>query len=224
MACLPIRYWTRRKRTLLLLGVLLLVLGGSWLMFQWASATLLSFAPVAAVLVALFSLIVTATGITANWTRGKRQSTIEAWVIWSQGSLPERKVITKYFGTQALSDEQGQALVELKELPEIANQDRDRVAECIRNVLNGLERIAVGVEFGVYDLPTLRALGGTTIVRTFERSEAYIKYRRAASDETVRHVKAFVSVEDLVRRLESTSLLERKNNLDKARLEALRGR
>ncbi|WP_034661243.1 DUF4760 domain-containing protein [Cellulomonas sp. KRMCY2] len=185
---------------------------------------LVTAAPVVAATIALLSLAVAAASTTANWQRGKRAATIDAWHTWSSDSLAHRKTVTRLIGTGSLTAAQGKALVDETVLPAlqepVSAEEQRSLAEAIRSTLNGLERLAVGVEMGVLDLTTLRRLGGTTITYCFERWEQYVLNRRNAENPAVAFEFAFVELEGLVQRLKSQSLLKRARAIDQAYVTA----
>jgi hypothetical protein len=179
---------------------------------------LVKFAPVAAVIVALGSLIVTAVSTTLAWRRQKRQATIEAWTAWSDKTVEARKCLTKHLGPEKISGTQARALVDR----DIALTDKDgktvsedEVADIGNSmvlVLNGLERLATGARLGVYDGATLRTLGATIIVRTRERFGPYIERRRTTDDEDLRQKRAYIALDRQVREL-------KRHELDRDRLK-----
>ncbi len=220
------RFWSPRTRvaaTLSIVAVLAVVAGTIRVLISSNSNwdNLVTAAPVAAATVALAALFFTATTSAGNLQRARREATIEQWIRWSSDTLPYRKEATRIFGKERLTAAQGKALAEGSELAGISSEDQQRAAECIRNTLNGLERIAVGVHMGVLDLTTLRRLGGTTIIRSYERWEPYIFHRRTTDVLDLRYKSAFTEVEDLVRRLKTHSLLQDKREIDKERLQYL---
>lgn len=126
-----------------------------------------------------------------------------------------------------LSDSVGRALANNEAIVEggIDLTDQARRQAAVNDlvlILNGLERIANGVHLGVYDIKAIRALGGTIVVREFERGEAYVTGRREATDEQRRQARAFVALQALVEELRSSSLDEERSKLDRRRLETLR--
>lgn len=180
----------------------------------------ISSAPLAAVTVALMSFVATAAGLVANWQRQRREATIKAWGDWSNGSAQDRRVLTRAFGAEALTPECGRALVDKINL---TDEDREG-AQALTSVLNGLERISAGVLLGVYDLRTLSMLGGTIMVRQYERAEAYVDARRRSTDHVKRQAKSFESLERVCQLLKRGQLLDEKRKIDQQRLADLRQR
>ncbi len=184
-------------------------------------------APIGAATAALLSFIATSISLASNWRRQKRAATLAAWTEWSDSTTPARRRLTRALDVYALSDEVGRALAE--ESPfyggTIDLRDdavRGRVTKDLVRVLNGLERLAVGVEMGIYDLDTLRRVGGTIIARQWERGKSYATARRTLADEKRRQERAYLALEGLSTRLESKRLREESLNLDRRRLAILR--
>lgn len=99
----------------------------------------------------------------------------------------------------------------------LTTKQKRAVGTAMAQTLNGLERLAAGIDGGVYDLTTVRALGATIIVRTYERFERYIRLRRDAPDADRRQRQVWVNLSALVMEL-------RRHGLDTERLEELRRR
>jgi len=214
------RFWRPRTRWLVA-GPVALVLIVVWFLttrFGFSGEALVSAAPVAGAVIALISLVATATSLIGNWSRQRREATIKAWNEWSDHNRESRRTITDCFGKPAMSVEQGTSLVE----DEILSDELVRGRRALVDTLNGLERLAVGVEMGVYDLPTLKRLGGTIIVRQYQRAEAYITARRNASDPLGRQATVYESLEYVCGLLRRGSLLDETRKIDEKRLAYLR--
>ncbi|MDQ1746925.1 MAG: hypothetical protein QOD07_1188 [Frankiaceae bacterium] len=185
-------------------------------------------APVAAVVVGLLSLVVTAATFAASWRRGKKQATIRAWIEWSDSTVETRRLISNLLGPGNLTEAQSRALatagarVKGKSGQFLSAANKEKAIVAIATMLNGLERIAVGVETGVYDLGTVRKLGGTICVRSVQRCYWYIRARREFVDEPHRQKTVFLSLELLASQLERKSILDRKTEIDKTRIQVLR--
>ncbi|TFV67803.1 UNVERIFIED_ORG: hypothetical protein E4P37_01545 [Bacillus sp. AZ43] len=188
-------------------------------------------APVAAASVALLSLVVAAASALGNWQRQKREATIKAWTDWSDSTRELRAQVTAVLGEGAITKDQARGLVD-QERPLLDKDGRKLRAAARREIritvaslLNGLERLAAGANLGVFDGRTLKALGGTIIVRHCERFEEYIKVRRSGADgQLTPHVTAFVELEWFVSGLQSRRFLDMGRKLDEQRLRHLRNR
>lgn len=64
----------------------------------------------------------------------------------------------------------------------------------ILQVLNGLERLAVGIERNIYDAQTVRELGATIVVKQHAQLENYIYFKQTAADKDKRQQKAYVAL------------------------------
>ena len=217
------RYWSPAARTAAVVAILVLVplvAGVLPVLVGWVKPdrALSSAAPIAAASVATISLVLTAFSTMSGWARTKRAATIEAYHRWNSDTIEYRKTVFRLIGDQALSPDQGRALVDRRPLPDIVlangQQDQDLLAECIRSTLNGLERIAVGCDMGVFDPTTLRRLGGTTVARCFVRWEEYVKHRRTAQNGEEKFKNAFVELEDLVHRFQSHAAKAESRQID----------
>lgn len=179
---------------------------------------------------AVGSLFVAAASAYSAVIRAKRKDTLEAWKAWSDGHSQARRYVTDVLGAAEISDAQALALtanhtLQDKNGKDLSSDDRQKLREHIADILNGLERLAVGVELGIYDEDVLRLIGGTIIVRTFERFEPYIINRRTRATTRTRQSRAYTELEVLVKMIESTTLKERiqgdQRAIDDARLKAL---
>ncbi|MGB3762428.1 MAG: DUF4760 domain-containing protein [Ornithinimicrobium sp.] len=184
-------------------------------------------APVVAALIALLSLVATSVSLSFNWRRQRRESTLAVWIEWSDKNNAARRTATRLLSMQALTAIVGRAIADNAPVVEgdIDLTDpaiRGEAGRAVVSILNGLERIAVGVNLGVFDASTLRELGGTIIVREFERNRAYIDARRTATNELRRQANAFTALESLVNDFNSRRLREERKDLDRRRLTALR--
>lgn len=225
-----IRLWstTRQAATVglvLLLGTAVVILVQLFRDQSLAEAVS-SVVPVVAALIALMSLLATGFASWSNWRRQRRLDTIKAWNEWSDTSREARHRLTTVFGMQSITPEIGRALAE-----DISTgtdgtalsdpQVRRKAVNDLVVVLNGLERLSSGVRLGVYDLEMLRVLGGTIIVRQYERGTAYIEARRTACIEGRRQATAFKELERVANDLRSANLGAAKNDVDRARLDSL---
>ena len=177
-------------------------------------------APVGAVVIALSSFIVLATSSWSNWKAARNQATLEAWTDWSDRCTDARRLLTITLGLKAISDEQAKSLAttgaplnDLAGKP-VPNAEKQAVMDAMMLLLNGLERLAVGVDLGVYKRDVLIAVGGTIIKRCYERFEPYVELRRTLPDRSTRQERAFIELERLVSQIKFSEV-------DSQRLKAL---
>lgn len=180
-------------------------------------------APVAAAAVALLSLMVLALSSWANWRASRHQATLEAWNDWSERSRAARAELTQLIGNGRITAAQGHAIAHTGEVLVDANgnpltmDQKQTVINSMTQVLNGLERIAAGVEVGIYRRDVLIIVGGTIIKRSYERFEPYIEVRRSMSERDKRQERAFAQLSALVSHVKGYEV-------DAERLAALRRR
>ncbi len=176
---------------------------------------LVRFAPVAAGIVALGSLLVTAVSAAALHRRQRRQATIEAWIAWSDSTADGRRCVSDYLPARITLDHArglvGDGPLVDKNDNVVSEDQRQKLLESLVTLLNGLERIANGTRVGVYDADTLRRLGGTIIVTTYLRFESYVEYRRTTANRDHRQTRAFLALEKQVAEL-------KRHELDRERL------
>ncbi|WP_285115124.1 DUF4760 domain-containing protein [Leifsonia sp. fls2-241-R2A-40a] len=189
-------------------------LGPAW---TWAA----TFAPVFAVVIALASFVLLSLTSWANWRSARRQATIEAWNDWSEGCTEARRRLSQTLGMRTISPDQARALATQGETlfdrdgKPISHDDKQAVLNDVVEVLNGLERLAVGVRLGLYRREVLVLVGATIIKRTYERFEPYITFRRTSPDSDKRQERAFSQLDLLVGHI-------RQNEVDSQRLRSLR--
>ncbi|MPV50469.1 DUF4760 domain-containing protein [Pseudactinotalea sp. HY160] len=132
------------------------------------------------------------------------RATLDAWSRWSDTTRDSRVLLSERLGTDTITHTQADALVHRplrlhdrhgRELDE--QQARD-VLYAMISVLNGLERIAIGVNTGAYDRRLLTAVGGTIIKRSFTRFSPYVERRRESAQAHSGQSRAFVELEILV--------------------------
>lgn len=177
--------------------------------------------PAVAAIAATSSLLVATVGAVATWNRQGRQATLQAWTAWSDDTVEARKTLSRSLGEEVLTREQGRALADKQQIPGFepvpgSTEYRD-LGNAVVEILNGLERIASGVLHGVYDARMLKSLGGTTIVRSYQRLLPYVVGRRETTQERHRQILAYTSLEELVKDWE-----RQESELDFLRLKRLR--
>jgi len=178
--------------------------------------------PLVAALIALVSLTSSAIGAAANASRQRREATLKAYSEWSDTTWDTRKKLQMRLGNGVLDEGLAAEIVGAPRAGRtLPKHERISVASDIATVLNGLERLAVGVELGVYDLVTLRRLAGTIVVRHWQRYESYVMARRKLATATDRQKVVFLSLENVAAELEALHAKEDKRALDEERLIAL---
>lgn len=183
---------------------------------------------------ALAALFVAAFSAYSGVVRSKKKDTLEAWSKWSDDSRVARTEVSDIFGLEEITVDQAKALAgdfEMKDKDgrgltiEKRQEMRGYVAH---DILNGLERLAVGVELGIYDEKVLRLLGATIIARTWERFEPYVKAKREQGSNKARQSKAYTELHVLYQIMEEPRLIQTlrgsRKSVDTARLIALRHR
>lgn len=228
----PWKFWSPASRAALYIAVTVLgivvLIGVQGVREDGLVAGLRSAAPGIAVIIALSSLVITTVGLLGNWNRQKRQATLEAWISWSDKSVPLRQAVTKHVGEKTWSSSQGLALASKKKIPKCAalpgSEDYAELGNAVVGILNGLERLAVGVSLGLYDIQMLRSLGGTVIVRNYERFESYIEGRQSKQVGDHQQSRAYTTLPLLVAELQrrSNRAEGKKLDVDVSRLRRLR--
>jgi hypothetical protein len=226
------RFWRTRSKWVALTSVVLtaVVVVGLVETFSTRSRTagVEKAAPIGAALIALASLLVAAINVATAASRGRKQATVDVWTKWSDSTVEARKALTRLLGQQALTAAQAQGFVERQGVVPGANgqpltsEQRAEAANAMIEVLNGLERVSVGVEMGVYDLATLRALGGTIVVREYTRFSAYIVARQTAQ-LPAGQARVFIALANVSDLLERRSIVDKKQEIDRRRIKRLGG-
>lgn len=220
----------RRTKTLVALGCFAVVAAAIFIIQLLRDVSLtdsaLSIVPVLAALIALSSLLATSYASWSNWTRQRRLDTVTAWNTWSDSTRDARFRTTQALGMQSIPKDVGQALANDSPIEwEGRNLNEKDVRRAIVNdlvvILNGLERLSCGVRLGVYDLEMLRMLGGTIILREYQRGSSYITGRREAHNAERQQLTAFRELELVAQDLESANLGDQKSRVDKKRLDLL---
>lgn len=190
--------------------------------------------PAVAASVAVGALFVTAYSSYSGSTRAKKKDTLEAWNQWSDGSRAARRRVTRLVGVDEFTEAQGKALatgasqqLSGKDGVILNEEQFNELKDDVHDILNGLERLAVGVELGIYDEAVLMLMGGTIIARLYERFEAYIEALRKSESTKTRQSKALTELTILYHMMEEPRLKKtlegNRREVDKARLKALRG-
>lgn len=153
-------------------------------------------------LVAAGSLALTASNNSQNWNRQMRLATLQAWTEWSKSTRISRLKIAKLLGTTPLTAEQAKAISKrepfVSDKGPVTAEESDAIYRAALEVLNGLERLAVGVEQQFYDAQTVRDLGATIIVRQHQMFEQYIVHKRENAGLDHKQMRAYISLSDLV--------------------------
>lgn len=172
-------------------------------------------------LVAIFSLIVATISFVMTRATARKQSTLAAWTTWNDGTTQQRRLITRYLGMNTMTHEQGQALalkdrkIYDQEGTALSDDEQLNLLHAVVDVLNGLERLATGVTYGIYDRKIIRAVGGTIVKRTYERCLPYIVARRNDGDQRRQQKRAYIELENLAEGFSG-------KKVDAGRLKALR--
>lgn len=149
-------------------------------------------------------------------------ASLDAWNLWSDSTRKERILISRTLGMQTVREDQAEALttpgqaVLNKDRVQLQYKEKENLLDAVVVVLNGLERIAVGIKFGIYRRDVVAQIGGTIIVRTWERFQPYVERQRNLADLTRRQENAWIQLEELALHI------RKKKATDAARLEALR--
>ncbi len=183
---------------------------------------------------ALAALFVAAYTAYSAAVRGKKKDTLEAWSKWSDDSHVARAEVSRVFGLEEITVEQAKALAGEFEMKDkdgrgLTVEKRQEMRRYVaQDILNGLERLAVGVELGIYDEKVLRLLGATIIARTWERFEPYVREKREQGPDKKRQSKAYTELHVLYQIMEEPRLIQTlrgsRKSVDTARLKALRNR
>lgn len=165
--------------------------------------------------VAVGSLVVATTSFVINRISSRKEATLKAWSDWSDVTLKARLQLTSTFGPKNITDEQGEALAQIDRTLADKNgnlldeKEKRKTIDSVLTILNGLERIAVGIHHGVYRYDVVASIGGTTVVRAYKRLLPYIDSRRNFPDPELRQVKVYVYLEDLVDKLEKKAQIDK---------------
>lgn len=222
------RFWSRQQKAMLIViaMVVLGVLAGLVLAATSLPQSVLG--PIltgVGALIAACSLVVTALVSFANWSRSKKQATLEAWTRWVQDSLEDRKAFTAVFGQNVgLTDEQARHMLDGGVLTvggeKLTGEAAKDLRRSMQRTLAGLERLAVGVEQQIYDADVIMEIGGTLVVGTLTRYQPYVTYLQRHPDGTRRHALAYRALEGLVAEVEGSR--NKRQYYDRARVAKIR--
>lgn len=171
------------------------------LILQAASKDWLTLSVSALALVVSVTSVVVGVVIAVSDRRAKRrEATLRAWLEWRDESMGSRRLLARCFADN-ITAAQAEALrrkLPNEGLPDPASKDRAELARAFPESLNGLERIGVGVQLGLFDADALATMGQLIILRHHERCLEYVKYVRAVPGNS----EVYSGMTDLVRRME----------------------
>ena len=173
-----------------------------------------------AAVAAVLSLASTALAAYNAFARTRRKDTLDAFSAWSDKHYDARVSLSKRLGSPVISQEQAAALVGAgtlldREGEPIAQLEKQSIREDLCAILNGLERLAVGVNLSIYDERVLRKIGGTIVVRTHTQFGRYIEERHKEQPKAYEQLAILVQILDMTR-LDAT-IKGYKDSIDKAR-------
>lgn len=176
-----------------------------------------------AALLAVLGLIASAVTAAANFRRQRREATLTAYNKWSDDTLNTRIELRKCLGGAVLSDDLGAELAGDPTLETRRFDDSaiERITKDIVVVLNGLERLAVGVNLGVFDLLVIRQIAGTIVIRYWNWFQPYVLAKRRLSNPQRRQQAVYLELESLAGQLAALHDPEDEHPIDQSRLHAL---
>jgi hypothetical protein len=178
-------------------------------------------AAVASAALAVMAFIAYRTGV-----RAKRKDTLQAFGKWVDDTREARIDVARVLVDKEKHEvtmEQAKALLggpdgELTDKygTTLDESERRKLGDQVRDILNGLETIALGVQKGVYDRVVLRRMGRSVIARTYKRLEQYIKYIQNEEAERAkkrkwtekRQAHPFKELDILYRKIDGAGLIE----------------
>jgi Domain of unknown function (DUF4760) len=171
--------------------------------------------PAAVAVAAGGALVVTALSASRAAARVKRKDTLEAWVKWSDDTREARRDVLRVLGEEQFTPDQAKALAgdagdELRDKHNtvLDEAERRKLSDEVHDILNGLERLAVGVRLGIYDVAVLRRMGRTIIALHCERFEPFIKVKQNAKPTTERGSGPYTELAVLYRMIEGPRLIK----------------
>ena len=154
-----------------------------------------------AAIVAVASLSVAAIGVLVTNRRQRRHETLKAYETWSDSTVEHFIQLSSHINPmEHMSDKQVGLLLspknaldgELKRILNCSNEEEVRaVLRSLRKILNGLERLAVGVYEGCYDEETLKRIAGSIIVDLRNRNSNYIEAVQEGRHGSKKNARAF---------------------------------
>ncbi|MEE6176805.1 DUF4760 domain-containing protein [Mycobacterium sp. 050134] len=131
------------------------------------------------------ALVIIAFSTYRTGIRARRKDTLDALGQWANDTREARGDVTRVLVNKDKNEvtaEQAQALLggpdgklTDKYGTALDESERRKLGDQVRDILNGLETIALGVQQGVYDRAVLRRMGRSVIARTYKQLEHYIK-------------------------------------------------
>ncbi len=142
-------------------------------------------ATIAGVILVVPQLVIAVYSIVRNNRREKIKSTLDYYEQINQQLKVEKKVIKEKYGE------------EINRELAIKIHDEKQDVSSINRILNLYERIALGINLGIYDIHALNRASGKLLVNNYMRFKPYIEYRR----ELMRSPNAWLEFENLYRKL-----------------------
>lgn len=154
-------------------------------------------APAVSSVIAALSLVLTGFAVSSAATRQRRERTIDAWHSWQEDRAKDRRLLEKCLGADAISEAQ---VAELRQRPIVTFSAYGGVAldpkgtielrDGLVRILNGLERLAVGCELGIYDTKTLGLLSNRIVTKTVGRYDKYLDSARVLNPRAYKALRA----------------------------------
>ncbi|MBD2765516.1 DUF4760 domain-containing protein [Kocuria sp. cx-455] len=169
--------------------------------------------------IALSSLALAAVSLLMSSRRLRRQETIRAYQEWSRETLGDVRTITNHLGkdedlsygtVSIILDTNKRSDENLKSLKCGSTCEIDKIARSIRNTLNGLEILSVGVNEGIYDRDTLRHLAGSKLIGLHKYFGKYIHAVQKGIHSGVDNSRAYESFQWMAEDLEYQNALEKR--------------
>jgi hypothetical protein len=153
--------------TLLALVSLSLSAAALWFVFkQTAAAAKSASAAAAQVAIAASQLHQAQESVHDDHERRCKQATLEAWIMTSDSTKEDRRQLTRAYGLEPLSSQHVQELFN--------DPTQTDLRLHIRDVLGSFERLAAGVNLGIFDIHVLNAVAGGPILSARRRMYGYI--------------------------------------------------
>lgn len=160
--------------------------------------------------VAISSLFVTGYGLVSGSTWNSRLVTLQAWNDWyAENSGVMRCVGGKFpdgptkLQSSVMRKPESCTDDQMKEADFESPEEARRFHDYIVGILGGLEHIALGVQSKVYDLETIRQLGGTLVHSVHDSFNDYIETVRSSPQSSRNNQKgAYCGLSDLDAKLQ----------------------